>query len=431
MKSKDFQKQLLKHKTIIAVALIAVILLALVPTGLNTYVPGPEGPNAIAYGASFRDLGNKVYFSGTGTLPNSDSYSTFKWAENQPSIMGISHVKWGNGEKISTLYETDDGTVMTEVQDMTLDQTNVKTVEFSKYVKISDTQYKVTKITGSIATATFKIGIYSDPGEGWYTFEGVQLWYNLDTVKWTNAFIDDGESFAPTTNATTVLQEAVYRGAYPLNAIIDDYQIVGWVKGAEGTTVTQNVEAGAQAKTVLSPSLEGRNIDLFTEPSLSWDKVTNYQAITDQQMLSLATKADALPDGRFSEDVYFYINLDSFGAYVKDGGLRGRNTEYYPSVEYTIKVQYVVYGEFVYLWTKEAAKDVGMDPDKWETRNSTVIYYQSPISGFWDDIGSWWSGNSLPVYMIMVIVILVLVVYLAGPLIRGIGQSYQRRGGKK
>jgi phage shock protein PspC (stress-responsive transcriptional regulator) len=428
MKLKGIEKRLSKHRTIIAIALIAVIILAMVPTGLNTYVPGPEGPNVIAYGVSLREQGDKVYFSGTDKLPSTDSQNSWKFVNNQPSVMSVKHIKYGSGELISTRYREDNGIVTTELQDAYLDRTDIRTVEFSKFVQKSDTEVEVRKVTCSIATATFKIGIYSSPGNGYFTFKDLQLWYNLDTVKWMNAFQNDGESFAPSVNATTELQDIIYRGAYPLNAIIDDYKIVGWHEDTSDT-LKQNIDSGAQAKTVLSPSIEGRPIDLYSEPSLNWEKVTNYQAITDQSILSLGMQADGLPDGRFSEDVYFYINLDSFGAFVKDGGLFNKDTAYYPSVEYTIKVQYAIYGEFVYLWTKEAAEEVGMDPDKWESRNSTVIYYKSPLAGLFDGIGEWFGGNSSAIYMIMVIVILVLIVYLAGPLIRNIGKGMKGKGG--
>lgn len=434
---RSLKKGILKNRKLLALILIAVICLTIVPMGLNTYVPGPEGPNVIAYGATIGNLGSTVYCAGnyTPALPNgaTDIANKWTWVNNAPSQMSLKHIKYGSGEEISTRYREDNGIVTTSISDATLAKTDVKTIEFSKYVKVSDNQYKITKMTVSTARLDFKINIYSDPSGGYYTFKNVKLWYNLDTAKWTNAFNADSDSFAPAVNDTTVLQDAIYRGAYPLNAWIEDYTVMDWTKkkGSDESKVS-SVGSGAQQKIIISPSEDEHTIDLFTKPSMTWDKVTNYQAATDQQYIQMATQADALPDGRFAEDVYFYISLDSFGAYVEDGNIWGeREKQYYPSVQLDVSVQYAIYGEFVYLWTTEAAEDIGYNPDEWHSRNSTMIYYQSPISKLFEGIGDWWGGNSFPIYMIMVLAILILVAYMVGPAIRSASQSFANRPRRK
>lgn len=419
MDVKDFNRIVEKNKKIIAVALVAIILLALGPSLLNIVVPGPEGVRTANYGVQFQNTG--VLKAGTkDTLP-----SGFEWSSNQPSTMVLEHKK-GSGEPalgmwqdISWYYNNDAGKVRSEVQRAQLSSDplagSTKTLQYYKYTKVNDTQVKIEKVVLTLVPAEFIIQISAVPGAGVYTWKNVKLWYTLDTVVWMNAYArsppDDPE---PLTNDTTGLLSSSYRGAFPIYAWIDKYQDWVWTD-ANGNSRSNPPDSNAISFVQLDPSLQGRTIDLYTEPNDRYDLMLSTEVLQNKDLLARSLEPSKLPDPRFAQTVYFYITLTNFGCYVKPTGALGgysSHEDWYPSVFYKVRVIYALWGDYVYLWTKSEAQDMGYEENEWQERSSSVEYHESPFSALMKGIGSWFSSNALWIWLIVGVAVVVVILLI-------------------
>lgn len=408
-----------KNKKIIAVILIAFILLAFSPSLMNILVPGPEGVRTLNYGVQFQS-GSVCKAASMDTLP-----SGFAWVSNQPSSMIIEHKK-GSGEPglgmwqdISWYYENDAGKVRSEVQraSLTADPLagSTKTLQYYRYTQVSDTQVKIEKVVLTLVPAEFVIQISAVPGAGVYTWKNVNLWYAMDTVVWLNSYANSPpQDPEPLTNDTTKLSSASYRGAFPIYAWIDKYKDWVWTD-ANGNSRSNPPDSNAISFVQLDPSLQGRTIDLYTAPTQKYQLVLSSDILQNKQLLQDALKPNKLPDPRFAQTVYFYITLTNFGCYVKPTGALGgysSHEDWYPSVYYKVRVVYALWGEYVYLWTKSAAQQVGYEPGEWENRSSSVEYHESPFSALMKGIGQWFNQNAFWIWLVVGLAVVVFILII-------------------
>lgn len=387
------------YKKLIILTVAALIIYSYGPGLLSSVIPGPEGIRASNIGVEIAHSG--VVRAGTlSPLPTG-----YTWGDNQPSNMGLKHLKqpgepWGgfqlNGPE--WWYHNDAGEVKSEVQRPTLtDPFNPgnRRLTYYKYEKINATAVTIRKYVVDLVPADFTIQLYATPRGGLYTFHDTQLWYALDTVTWTNAYTTTPPPDPnPLTNSTVKYQSSSYRGAFPITAWIGEYQSWVWHK-EDGGGYSNPPTPDAEGFASLSPSLEGRYIDLFTEPESKYDLLLTSEVAGNPTLLEAALAPGYFPDPRFAETVYFSITANSFGGYVQPTGILGSYSSYtawYPSASYRVRVLYAVTGEYVYLWTTDAADEAGYGD--WEIHEPTHETSTDPITWLATTISSWFTNIS-------------------------------------
>jgi len=447
---------------VIALALVVVLItiggsaitlkaFALLP--FSSLIPGPEGVRCINYGFQ-TGITSQVYkASAMDPLP-----SGWLWTDNQPSNMVVS--KNGTAGDLvpiglqisgpSFWYQKDGGEIRSEIQHPVLRDEpgglGSDELTYYKYVQRSDGSVEIRKVVVYLIPVDFIIGMSDVPGKGAYTFQGTQLWYSLDAVTWMNAYKSMPPADPnPLTNDTTKYLSSSTRGMFPIIAWISGYQDAAnnpkytSIQGLEtGTLPDPNIASFVQ----LTPSLQGRFIDLYTSPSSTYDLGLSADVVGNSELLEQALSPSNMPDPRFQSTVYFKITLNSFGAYIKPTGILGSFSSYevwHPSVQYRVRALYAVSGEYVYLWTAKAANDSGYSydpPDEtWQPRNDTVLTYTDPITGWFNWLGqswrNWWANpiNWLALFlmvgMITAVVVIIFLLYVGAVKLRG------SRSGKK
>ena len=391
------------------IILLLLLIVIAVYVGNKFYmlslVPGPEGVRALNYGVQTNAYSPIYVAARMEELPEN-----FEWSSNQPSVLVVSHKKeysmWEpqGGFLISGpgwWYKYDSGSIRSEVQRPALilgDPLHISGRElvYYKYVQKSPTEVEIHKMICQLVPADFIIQISSVPGEGIYTWENFRIWYALDTVTWFNAYAKEPPPDPnPLTNESVKFISASYRGAFPIIAWIEGYEDWVW-KTQEGTVRSNPPDDNAISFCQLDPSYKGRFIDLYTEPNSKYQLYLSSDTLSNPDLLAEALKPNNLPDPRFAETVYFYITLTRFGPYVKPTGILGSYSSYeiwYPSVFYRIRVEYAVYGEYVYLWTKEEAEEAGYDyggeeqgEGEWEIRKTEKETYTDPLTSLLNSV---------------------------------------------
>ena len=384
-------------KIVLLLLLIAVAVYVGNRFFMLSLVPGPEGVRALNYGVQTNAYSPIYVASMMENLPKG-----YTWVSNQPSSLVVKHLK-DPGEPLGGFfvngpgwwYDHDQGAVRSEVQRPALilgDPIHIskREIVYYKYVQKSPTEIEIHKMVCQIVPADFIIQISSVPGEGVYTWRNFRIWYALDTVTWLNAYAKEPpQDPNPLTNETVKFISANYRGAFPIIAWIEEYKDWVW-KDEQGKTTSNPPDQNAISFCQLDPSLEGRFIDLYTSPGSTYQLYLSSDVLSNSDLLAEALKPNNLPDPRFAETVYFYITLTKFGPYVKPTGVLGSYSSFevwYPSVFYRLRVEYAVYGEYVYLWTKETAEEAGYQyggeeegKGEWEVRETEEETYTDPLT---------------------------------------------------
>lgn len=425
---------LLEKKRKIIVIVLALVIILLGPQLLNLLlVPGPEGVRAVNYGLQFGSRGDVKLASQLNSLPEN-----FEWGSTQPSVMSLKHIEVDRPELHEPSggffvngpgwwYDHGSGEVRSEVQRPMLRDDPIglppQTLTYYKYVQLDNETVEIRKIVVEIVPADFVLQPSILP-TGVYTFEDIRLWYALDTVVWMNAYAKSPPPDPdPPTNDTVKYLSSNYRGAFPIIGWIEEYEDWTW-KDNQGNERHLAPDSHATKFVQLDPSLEGRFIDLYTTPDKTYDLMFSADVAKNPSLLQKALEPTWLPDPRFSETVFFYINMIKFGAYVKPTGIGGTYSSYkiwYPSVFYRLRVVYAVYGEYVYLWTTETAEEVGYEEEDWEVREPTEEEYVDPITGFFRAVGKWlsspWTWLGLGTFGLLAvgIIVFVILLYFLGP----------------
>ena len=409
---------------LLALILIAIVIVACYMVFFRlSLVAGPEGPRALNYGVQFGVYDNVRVASRLDELPGG-----FKWVSNQPTTMIIKHEK-DPGEPLGGFmlngpgwwYEHDNGAVRVELERPRLEDDPIgmsyPVIEYYKYVQKSATEVEIRKYVVRIIPADFKVQISAVRGSGVYTWKNVNLWICLDTVTWMNAYASQPPPDPnPLTNETVKYLSGNYRGAFPIIAWIGQYQ--GWVwEKDDGAKYENPPDLTAPNFCQLAPDLRGRFIDLYTKPGTRYELMLSADKLKSPELIAEALKPDALPDPRFAETVYFYITLVNFGAYVQPlGGWPAYYSSYavwYPSVFYRLRVVYAVWGEYVYLWTKKTAEQVGYTEETWQVRVSEKgEEYTDPFTAFIRSIQNWLANPANIIGLAIFFIALIAIIFI-------------------
>lgn len=383
---------------------------------VNYLNPGPEGV----------DAGVQGFQAGTGQVANASSLSpmlSYEWVNNDPKNAVVQRVDTGSGSCGSTLvygygclYSTDSGSVLAEVQRPAVPSSSTpfalpsnNTIAYDKLTQVSSDQLELDRYVATLVPVTFTLQLSSVPGGGYYTFKGDSLWFYLNTVKWMDAFAAGSvpQDTAGGLNSSYVLSSSQYAGAFPLIAWVGAYQGGQTYTKSDGSTCSPSSgcypPSGISQFIQVTPSLQGRFVSLYSSPSSVY---TNYFAscagqaycsgVSSSQVLDQALQPGTLPDPRLSQTEFFKVSLDSFGPYVSCTGILGAcssHDDYYPAVYYQITVLYAFYGHFTYLWTTQAASQVGYNysgPNAtWQVRQTQVVQTVDPLTAAWNGFSAW------------------------------------------
>lgn len=226
----------------------------------------------------------------------------------------------------------------------------------------------------------------------WGSFEDLHLWYVMDTVRWHNAFAEPYgslESGSPAPDEAE-LKTYNYRGAFPIWAWVDtwDPMVYEDEKGAS-LDLPSEIPDEMQDYLQISPSLGGSRLTLYHEPN--WQYVDMYakDIVKDDTKLGNALQSEIgyFPDPRFAETVFTPISLTKFGAFYKSEGwwIWNEETWVYPTAYLRVRALYVIWGQWIYLWTHEEAEKQGYE---WQNRTSVIYHKSSAWNQFWGGFGS-------------------------------------------
>jgi hypothetical protein len=244
----------------------------------------------------------------------------------------------------------------------------------------------------------------------WGAFEGVDLWFKMNTNVWLDAFTQNQMFQAQDAvgNGTSVTA-ADYRGAFPIWA---------WVEQWDPYTVTDqnnntaSIPSEMSAYTDITPSFGGREVSLYEQPS--WVSAQPVDIDSHNAQAALGQRVGNIGD-RSKVAYYIPITLGKFGGLYQGGGnwFWSWSNYYYPSASLRIRVLYAVWGEWVYLWTAQEAANQGY---QWQNRSSMTINNPSWWDQLMGSLSGWLSNPFNQLWLILIIgAVVVIVVSIASP----------------
>jgi hypothetical protein len=353
-------------------------------------IPGPEGVDMYFYGVQFGGS-TKIYQASTmDPLPTDTDGIQFQWRSTQTHSASITRDKAG-GEPLGGFYwsgpwwyyDHDKALLRTEnkrVALLTADPTGYgsATTKIECYVQkwSSGNQVFWRKYVAYVIPADITLDL--SISEGCYQWKNVKLWYALDDIVWINAFktqpLED-----PNPPQGAALNAYNFRSAFPLIAWVGGYTPWQWYDKASDTWKNNPPSTAADKHADLDPSYEGRVIDLYTQPGQRYELLLSSDMVSNPNLLQAAVES-ALPDPRFSRTAYLYITLNDLGAYIDpEAQFSLSYNAWSPVVHYRIRTLWVVYGEFVYAWTKE---EEAKQEYQYENRSSR----QETVFDVWDQL---------------------------------------------
>jgi len=451
-------------------ALLVVVLLSFIiiaPSLMRmAIIPGPEGLNLKFYGAQFGQYSNTLWK--LGEIPNN------KILENQAgsepfwavgtfggTISSDIKIKCTFPSPSNTVFRKDIHTTVTVWPitagadfDSTLQierdrpkahevnihgdplgetegPTQVRYIEYYTPRITEGNQITFTKYCIHVVPVDFvvQMSVRGSKEIGW---SDTHLWFMLQTTVWRTAFtesqveqIQEWLDRDPPENATISAYD--YRGGFPIWAWIGEWDPLVWYDEEERETQPPQ-EALDNVR--FSPSLEGREIDLYTtatyEYSLDMEDKSN---VADPERLEniLIGKVAALPDPDFGTTVYFPIYLEKFYPYYETGPWYDPFVhEWYPTTYMRVRLMYAIYGEFNYLWTEEEAEAQGQN---WTTRSSQYKFTAGPWE-FLHSLGSFLVSpfGALSTGLILAAIVLVILLLINPGLILAL---FKQKGGRR
>lgn len=252
-------------------------------------------------------------------------------------------------------------------------------------------------------------------------FQNVDLWFVLDTTVWMNAFTRDQYALLkqnPPQNVTITGYN--YRGGFPIWAWVGAWE--PWqVRGRDGNPdkFYDPADLSAEERSELEmhlriwPSYAGSEVSLYTSPSYKYERLFTADIVKNPDKLKgmLASQIPGLPDPRFAQTVYLPITLINYGALKREGGFwpwEKWHKEYYPTSYLRIRCLYAIYGEWVYMWTKQEAEKFNY---QWENRSSIITGEKSWWDKFMGGISAWFSNpfNQLWMFFIPIVIVIIVV----------------------
>lgn len=450
------------------VLLVAVLLsfILMAPSLMRmAIIPGPEGINLKFYGAQFGDYSNTLWklgeISNNQILESQAAEESF-WAVGMfwETINSDVKIKCTFPSPSNTVFRRDIHTKVTswpitsdadyystlqiERERPTVSQVNIhgdplgetegpSQVRYIEYYtpRITEgNQISFTKYCIHVIPVDFvvQMSVRGSKEVGW---SDTHLWFMLQTTVWRTAFtesqvaqIQEWLDRDPPENAT--LSAYDYRGGFPIWAWIGEWDPLVWYDEEERETQPPQ-EALDNVR--FTPSLEGREIDLYTTASYEYSlDLEAKQNVADPDRLEdiLIGEIAALPDPDFATTVYFPIYLEKFYPYYETGPWWDPwEAQWYPTTYMRVRLMYAIYGEFNYLWTEEEAEDQDYE---WETRYSTYKYQEGPWE-FLHSLGSWMVSPSgiITTLMVLAAIVLIALILLNPKLITAL---FKQKGGR-
>jgi len=438
-------------------------------------VPGPEGLTLQWYGVQFPEYSTSFHKAGQVSANQILEEATASHSTLFGSGTGTLTIRMGypsptnpvfnlNAKlKVTTLGITQarswDSSLIVELQRPTLSEVNqkgdplgygnpteVRYIEYYKKVSETETSIKWKKYVVHLVPVDFimQFSVRGDKEIGWHK---VHLWFVLDTNVWYQTFTKSQIlDMNPPENASLTAYN--FRGGFPIWAWIGGWDPLVWktMENGKQTGETENPPVEALNNVQIYPSLEGREITLYTEDPATnpyeYDLILSSDIMRNPDLLdnTVVNMIPALPDPRFATTVYFSIFIDKFAPYAKPTGPFWAPWEswkaWFPTAYMRVRAVYAVYGEFVYLWTKQEAEKWDYE---WENRTTTYVKHEGPWTQFWAGVGSWlnnpWTKFWLFLFSILIILVILAVfapgiLGLAGAL-AGRAAHRLRRGKKR
>jgi len=436
----------MKEKVIVYIALLLGLVIAgpsLLRMGI---IPGPEGLNLELSGVQFAEYSNTFWELGeisNNQVLESETTTEFFWPYQY--LTTDVQIKCAYPNPYNTVFRKDLSvdvaawpltshneyytTLQIERERPTIPEVNIHgdplggpggptDVRYIEYhtAQIQDgNQITFTKYVIHVVPVDFIIQM-SVRGDRWCGWSDTHLWFKLDTVVWRNAFtggqvqqIQEWLDQDPPEGAT--ISAYSFRGGFPIWGWVGEWDPIVWVDEQDRETQPPQ-EAYDNVR--ISPSLEGREITLYTAPSYTveheggdgelpaygppgipdQDGIQAFSIIDFPSDLSnpdimdnyLVSWIPDLPDPDFATTVYTPIYIDKFYPYSQEGPWWNHWVdEWYPTTYMRVRILYAIYGEFVYLWTEEEAEDLDYE---WETRTSQYKYSAGPWEAL-AGIGGW------------------------------------------
>lgn len=416
----------MKQKVIIYIALLLGLVIAgpsLLRMGI---VPGPEGLNLELSGVQFAEYSNTFWelgeISNNQVLESLDTSEGFLWGFYDTHVemkcvfpnpyntqfkktideSASAGVLWPTTE--SQMYTT----LQVERERPTVSQVNIhgdplggdvsptqiRYLEyFSPRIKEGN-QISFKKYCIHVVPVDFIIQM-SVRGDRWVGWSDTHIWFKLDTVVWRTAFSESQVTQIqawldkdPPENAT--LSAYDYKGGLPIWGWVGEWDPITWYDEKDRE---DQPPQNAYDNVRISPSLEGRELTLYTSPSYENPEIDLEDSadLRDPEALQniLIGEIAALPDPDFATTVYTPIYIEKFYPYYEEGPWFNHwISEWYPTTYMRVRMLYAIYGEFTYLWTEEEANSQDYE---WETRISQYNYEAGPWEAL-AGVGSWFTS---------------------------------------
>jgi hypothetical protein len=437
-----------KNVNVIVLILLLVGLVAGTLAVRMGVVPGPEGFTVQWYGVQFPGLSNKFHEAGQLSANQllekaEDSFSSW-WGSASVKLEVRAAYPSPTNPVLKATYESSATTwlitaytryetsLITEIQRPLIQQVNqrgdplgysdptgVRYIEYYKKVSETSTSIEWKKYVVHIVPVDYVIQ-FSVRGDKEFGWSDTHLWFVMDTNVWYQTFTKS-QLLDRNPPEDAKLTAYKYRGGFPIWAWIGAWDPMVWqvVDTGKESGETENPPQEARDYVQIYPSLSGREITLYTDdPATSpyeYDLILSKDIMQNPDLLDdkVVNMIPALPDPRFATTVYFSIFLDKFMPYAEPTGPWWNQWEswkaWFPSAFMRVRVMYAVYGEFVYLWTKQEAEKWEY---VWQNRTTTYEYHEGPWTQFWTGITSWLS-NPWTMFWLFLFSILIILVILA------------------
>ncbi len=257
-----------------------------------------------------------------------------------------------------------------------------------------------------VVPVDFTIELSIDPldfskDDSWGAFKSFELWFKLETNVWNSAYTSTQMEDIVNNEYDVTPSASDYRGAFPIWAWVGYYNpwnlnngvdaVNGRNKDPDTAWSFNELPPGISAFLNTDPKFAGSEIQLYKSAS-RLSGVGFYSGNANNGAAQNQTLISQLTNGLDGEDTYYFpIMLAKYGAYAEFTGWPWdrKSNYYFPVTIFRVRVLYAVWGEWIYLWTKEAAEEEGY---VWENRTSRVIH----SGGWWEDLSTWlgdvWGG---------------------------------------
>lgn len=473
---------------------LVLILLSIVfvgPTFMSlAIVPGPEGLNLEFCGVQFAEYSNTFWELGeirnNQVLESLDTSEGFLWGYHDTHVeMRCVYPNPYNTEfrkdlteetSAGALWPTTEShiysTLLVERERPTIPEVNihgdplgapggptdVRYIEYHTPRVTEGNQITFTKYVIHVVPVDFIVQM-SVRGDRWAGWSDTHLWFKLDTVVWRNAFtggqveqIQEWLDKDPPEGAT--ISGYSFRGGFPIWGWVGEWDPIAWYDEEERETQPPQ-EAYDNVR--IYPSLEGREITLYTTPSYTVlddggagnlptygppglpdpGGVQAFSIIDFPSDLSnpdimedyLVSWIPDLPDPDFATTVYTPIYIEKFYPYYEEGGWGSfyQRKEWYPTTYMRVRILYALYGEYVYLWSEEEAESLDYE---WETRSSQYKYEEGPWVSLLSGVGSWFTSpfGILSMLLFGGLILMAILVVLNPALLLGL---FKLKGGRR